>query len=404
MEKEIPISQEKSGRAGRLREACARLQALPLDRKISDAEWESATGELTNDDFEALKRLAGSYRDRAIEPSNAEAERLEEATASILLWPRDPEWTKATADAYRKAGWKGSEAEGFFAALARRTGRKRTKTRGKWVWTAAIFLGLVPAAVLVVALTSGINRASGVSTVQGPRNLEAVFDTQGVKTNIQVSESRLILFPDATVAEISAWITFPDHRVDLWEGQVTVLDADGQALTTRDLTFRASSDGPLEPGQGVEIFQQFNAHPFYDKVSSFQVTTSRILAQEAHPQDRKPLEFQGAETLAAGYQLRVWIQQDQWVDRFASKVHTLSLEFENAGLKPFADLQMALVWKDNLGKTLKTLVFRPVSAFRTALPPGARLPWTQETVFDTEVFSWPEGQPPHPVLELRAWQ
>lgn len=402
------MSQEKTGgggRAGRLREACARLQALPLDRQISETEWDAATGELTKDDLEALKRLAMSYRDRALEASNSEEERREEATASILLWPRDPAWTKATADAYRQVGWKGPEAEGFFSALARRTGRKTVRARGKWVLAAVVFLGVLPASVALVAvLSTGLNRTSGVSPVQGPRDLETVFDTQGVKTNIQVAQSRLILFPDATVAELSAWVMFPDHRIDLWEGRVTVLDAEGQALTSRELTFRSSTEGPLEAGQGVEIFQQFNAHPFYDKAFSFQVTTSRILAQQAHPQDRRPMDVVGGDGLPTGYRLQVWILEDQWVDRFASKVHTLSLELENAGLKPFADLQFALVWKDVLGKTLKTLVFRPVSAFRTALPSGARLPWTQETVFDTEVFSWLEGQAPHPILELRSWQ
>jgi len=30
--------------------------------------------------------------------------------------------------------------------------------------------------------------------------------------------------------------------------------------------------------------------------------------------------------------------------------------------------------------------------------------WTQETVFDTEVFAWAAGEEPHPVLELRRWQ
>lgn len=271
----------------------------------------------------------------------------------------------------------------------------------------ALFLTLVVVPIGVgalMAIWSGLNQRTGISPIQGPRTMEAVFDTQGVKTNIQVAQSRMILFPDATVAEVSAWVTFPEHRVDLWEGVVAVLDAQGQPLTQREVTFHAAAQGALEAGQGVELFEQFDAHPFYDRAVSFQIRTTRILAQEANPKTRTELALQGSQALPVGYQLKVWVQDSRWTDRFASRVHTLSLELENAGLKPFAELQFALVWRDALGKTLKTLLFRPVSAFRTALPSGARLPWSQETVFDTEVFSWAPGAEPYPVLELRQWQ
>jgi hypothetical protein len=134
------------------------------------------------------------------------------------------------------------------------------------------------------------------------------------------------------------------------------------------------------------------------------VITTRILAQEANPQDLREIPLTGLETLGQGYNLRVWVKDSRWADRFASKVHTYSLNIENSGLKPFAELQLALVWRDTNGKVLKTLVFRPVSAFRTALPSGAKLGWTQESVFDTEVFSWPLGSEPNSVLELRQWQ
>jgi len=248
------------------------------------------------------------------------------------------------------------------------------------------------------------NLGSPINQVQGPRALAAVFDTQGVKTNIQVAQSRLIIFPESTVAELSAWVTFPDHRVDLWEGTVSVLDSQGQVLAHRDLSFRASNQGPLDPGQGLEVFQQFDAWPWFDRVASFQVSTSRILAKEAEPKNRQEMPVEGLDALTPGYGLRVWVDGAGWADRFASRVHTLSLELENTGLKPFAELELELVWKDGAGKTLKTLVLRPVSAFRTALPSGGRLPWTQETVFDTEVFSWPAGSDPHPVLALGAWK
>jgi hypothetical protein len=405
-EKEIPISQEKNTKAARLREARQRLQDLPLERRPTDAEWDEITGELTADDLEHLKKLAIGYRDRALEgpESTSLEERIEEASSALLLWPRDPAWAQATIEAYRKALWKGPEAVAFLSALSRRQGTRAKGTRPQWLVPLVWLLVAAPVGVGVVFLWTGLDKGSGISPVQGPRNLQAVFDTQGVKANIEVAQSRMILFPDATVAELSAWVTFPDHRVDLWEGTVTVLDAQGGPLAQRDVTFRSSADGPIEPGQGVEIFQQFNAHPFYDKVSGFQVSTRRILAREAHPKDRRGMEVGGLDALTTGYNLKVWIQDQQWTDRFASKVHTLNLELENTGLKPFAELQFLLVWRDNHGKTLKTLVLRPVSAFRTALPSGGRLPWSQETVFDTEVFSWPAGQEPHPSLELKQWQ
>jgi hypothetical protein len=407
VEKEIPFSEERRSKAGRLREVSRRLQDFPLNRALSDAEWVQATEDLTKDDLEHLKNLAAGHRERAEEAARQGEfpEAIEEGTAAVLLWPMSRDWTRETAETLRSAGMNGDVAREFFRSLDRRTGKPATRKVPRWLWQilllfACVGLGIVGVLTLWPLLQSG---TSG-SQVQGPRPLETVFDTQGVKTNIQVAQCRLLIFPEATVAELSAWVTFPEHRVDLWEGTVSVLDAQGQALAHRDVTFRSSSQAPLEAGQGVEVFQQFDAWPWFDKVASFQVTTTRILAHEAHPHDRKEWPLTGAETLTAGYNLKVWLQDSQWSERFASKVHTLSLEFENTGLKPFSELQFALVWRDAKGQVLKTIRFRPVSAFRTALPPGARLGWKQETVFDTEVFSWPEGGEPYPILELQKWQ
>lgn len=406
MEKEIPIPQEKNTKASRLREACRRLQELPLHRPVTAAEWDNATGDLTGDDLEHLKKLAAGYRDRALESSGVSpAEQIEEARSAILLWPHDTGWFRSTAEEFRRAGWQGPEAKAFFEALSKRAGRRSGPQPPRGLLPLLLTLLLISSGIgLAVVFGPEFGKGKGVSPIQGPRDLQAVFDTQGVKTNIQVAGSRLLLFPDATVAEISAWVTFPDHRIDLWEGTVTVLDASGEPLTKREVTFHGSAEAPLEPGQGVEVFEQFNAHPFFDRVSGFQVATTRILAQEARPRDRRELSVAGLTALTAGYQLRVWILQDQWTDRFASRVHTLSLELENSGLKPFAELQFRLLWRDSSGKTLKTISLRPVSAFRTALPPGGKFPWTQESVFDTEVFSWSPGQEPHLSLELTRWQ
>ena len=399
------MAKEKN-KSARLRETVRQLQELPLERRPTAQEWEQLTSELTQDELEQLELMARGHLDRAKElVSGGDAEDVaDEARSAILLLPLNSEWAQEVVESLRTKKWSGTQAVAFYTSVGQRQGRRRVSVP-VWGWIALASLVMVPVGIVALfALGTQLEMIKPDQRLIGPRNLEAVFDTQGVKTNIQVAQSRLIIFPDATVAELSAWVTFPDHRVDVWEGTVDVLDGQGKTLTRREVTFRTSSEGPIEPGQGIEVFQQFDAWPWFDRVASFQVITTRILAQEAHPQNLKEMPLVGLETLGQGYNLRVWMKDSRWVDRFASKVHTLSLDLENSGLKPFAELQLALVWRDTGGKLLKTLVFRPVSAFRTALPSGARLGWTQESVFDTEVFSWPPGGEPNPVLELRLWQ
>jgi len=406
VEKDIPPA-EKRSKADRLRSCSRLLQELPLERVPTQAEWDEATLELTQDDFDHLRKMARGHLERAVAAAEEAdgAEAAEEARAAVLLWPREAGWSREVVTALRAAPWTGVDAEGWFELLDRRLGRRKRPKLAKWLIPLAVAIVAVPLGIWAAfSLGPGLVLGHPVSRVQGPRALEASFDTQGVKTNIQVAQSRLLIFPDATVAELSAWVTFPEHRVDLWEGTVSVLDPKGKTLTSRNVTFHASSEAPLEAGQGLPVFEQFDAWPWFDQVASFQVITTRILAQPAHPADRVEMALGGVEALTEGYGLKVWVKDSRWVDRFASRVHTFTFELENTGLKPFAQLQFALVWRNDEGKTLKTLVFRPVSPFRTALPSGAKLGWTQESVFDTEVFSWPAGGEPHPTLELRQWQ
>jgi hypothetical protein len=406
VEKDIPPA-EKRSKADRLRSCSRLLQEFPLERLPTQAEWDEATLELTQDDFDHLRKMARGHLERAVAAAEEAdgAEAAEEGRAAVLLWPRDAAWAREVVTALRAAPWKGIDAEGWFVLVGRRLGKRKPSKLPKWLIPLAVALAAVPLGVWAAfSLGPGLVLGHPVSRVQGPRSLEASFDTQGVKTNIQVAQSRLLIFPDATVAELSAWVTFPEHRVDLWEGTVSVLDPQGKTLTSRDVTFHSSSEAPLEAGQGLPVFEQFDAWPWFDQVASFQVITTRILAQPAHPADRVEMALGGVEALTEGYGLKVWVKDSRWVDRFASKVHTFTFEIENTGLKPFAQLQLALVWRNDQGKTLKTLVFRPVSPFRTALPSGGKLGWTQESVFDTEVFSWPAGGEPHPSLELRQWQ
>jgi len=205
------------------------------------------------------------------------------------------------------------------------------------------------------------------------------------------------------VAELSAWVLFPEDRLEVWEGTVNLLDTEGHALAKREVTFRASNQGPLEAGQGMEIFQQFDAFPWFDKVAGFQVSTTHILATPTQPKNRVEVPVAGADKLGPGYALKVWQVDSRWSQRFVSKVATLSLEIENTGLKPFGELQFALIWHSG-GKILKTQKLRAVSSFRTSLPSGGRLGLSQDAVFDTEVFSWPPGSEPLPTLELFSWR
>ena len=407
MEKEIPFSQEKRSKSERLREASRRLQEFSLERRVSEAEWNAATDELTRDDFDHLQRLADGHRERAEEALREKAfqDAVDEATAAILLWPKEPAWALETTKPFRSFQKTEPRVREFLRSADKRVGKRAPRKLPPWLWSVLILVVSVPLAIGGVVLLwhpAGSGLAGGQT--QGPRTLVATFDTQGIKTNIQVVQSRLLIFPEATVAELSAWVTFPEHSIELWEGTVSVLDHQGKALAHRDVVFRPAGQGRLEAGQGLEVFQQFDAWPWFDDAETFQVTTTRILAREAHPQNRQEWPLIGVETLTAGYGLNVWLQDSQWSARFASRVHTLSVEFENTGLKPFLELQFALVWRDDQGKTLKTIRFRPVSAYRTALGPGAHLGWVQESVFDTEVFSWPAGAQPHPVLELLQWQ
>jgi len=246
--------------------------------------------------------------------------------------------------------------------------------------------------------SDGIN-----APLQGPRTLGAAFDTQGVKTNIAVSQSRLLLFPEATVAEISAWVVFPDDKVGLWQGKVSVLDAAGKPLAERDVTFHKGDAPPLEPGQGMAVFQQFDAWPWFDKVASFQLTTTRILAQSAHPADKTTVAFTIDPPFPTGYKLRIWSLDQGWGDRFVSKVHKWSLEFENAGYQPFKELTLKLIWTSWDAKVIKTETLRPVTSFRSPLAPGNNVSWHQNSIFETEVYRWTDGREPLPRLEVVSW-
>lgn len=407
MENEIPNLPEKPSKADRLRSCSRELQGFPIEKPLPLEQWDKITEDLTPDDFDHLKKMAQGHLERAqgAAKDGDSEEAGEEARAAVLLWPRDRAWPRQVLEALKSVGWKGMEAEAFFVLLGRRIGKKAGKRRSRWSIPLIIALVAVAAGAWF-ALAWGPSVAWGhpVNPVQGPRGMEATFDTEGVKANIQVVQSHMLIFPEATVAELSAWVTFPDQKLEVWEGTVRVLDPQGNPLTSRDVTFYPSSGGPLQPGQGVAVFQQFDAWPWFDRVASFQVTTSKILAEPAKPSARQEMPVEGLGTLSEGYGLKVWINAYQWTDRFASKVQSLSLEFENSGLKAFSDLQFHLRWVSPDGTTLKTLTLRPVSSFRTALPPGGKLGWVQETVFDTEVFHWAPGSEPHPVLELAEWQ
>jgi len=407
VDKEIPTSRENTAKGGRLRDTARQLRSLPLDRPPTPLEWEQQTSELTKDEMDRLTAMASGHRERILEAETLE-DALEEASSAVLLRPLDNGWAGQVADVLRSKSWQGDEVHAFYAAVERRTGRKGRRRGRKlrpWLIPLIVVVAVAPlTAWAVFVLWPGLSPGAAFRTGVGPRTLEASVDTQGVKSNTQLLGSKLIVFPEATVAELSAWVTFPDHQVEVWEGNVSVLDSAGSVLATRAVEFHPSNQGPLEPGQGVEVFQQFDAWPWFDKAVAFQIATTKILAKETKPRDRTEMPLAGIDKLTSGYNLKVWLVGSHWSTRFAARVHQLDLEFGNTGLKPFSDLQMALRWSDDQGKVLKTQTIRPVSAFRTALPSGSKLGWSQETVFDTEVFPWEPGREPHPSLELTQWQ
>jgi hypothetical protein len=406
VDKDIPSVSEKTSRAARLREASRQLKSLPLDRPAPSKIWESLSDDLSQDDFEQLAKMAQGHLSRAVDAVKDTDVSLtaDEARSAVLLKPLDMTWAGLVVKTLKDAKWAGAEAFAFYSAVDKRRGRRASPSVPRWMIPAVIVVLAVPLTVwAVLVLGPALHMGPKTAPVQGPRDLPAAFDTQGVKTNIQIAQSHLLLYPEATVAELSAWVIFPEDRLEMWEGTVNMLDAEGQTLAKRDVTFRSSSQGPLEAGQGMEIFQQFDAWPWFDKVASFQVSTTRILAQPTQPKNRVELPVSGIDKLESGYAFKVWVTDSHWSDRFVSKVQTLSLEIENTGLKPFNALQFRLFWRSE-GKTLKTLSLRPVSSNRMALPSGGRLGLNQDTVFDTEVFSWTPGSEPVPTLELVSWR
>jgi hypothetical protein len=397
---------DKTSRAARLREAARELKTFPLDKPVPQTAWDEISDMLSQEDLNQLAKMAEGHLSRAIETVKDPDVSLtaEEARAAVLLRPLDGVWAGSVVAALKQAKWAGAEAFAFYSAMDKRRGRRASRRVPRWAVPVAILAVAVPLVVWAMfVLGPALHFGAPPAPVQGPRDLTATFDTQGVKTNIQVAQSRLLLYPEATVAELSAWVLFPDDKVEVWEGTVNLLDTQGQPLAKREVTFRASNQGPLEAGQGMEIFQQFDAWPWFDKVGGFQVSTTRILATPTHPKNRVELPVTGVDKLGPGYSIKVWLLGSSWSDRFVSKVANLSLEIENTGLKPFGELQFALRWRSQ-GKTLKTQTIRPVSSYRTALPSGGRLGLSQDAVFDTEVFSWPPGSDPLPSLELVSWR
>lgn len=406
MDQDIPSVSDKTSRAARLREASRQLKVLALDRPAPPSVWESLSDTLSQDDLNQLATMAQGHLARAVEAvKDPDASfTADEARAAVLLKPLDMLWARTVVQTLKQAKWAGAEAFAFYSAVDKRGGGRSSRAIPRWALPAVILVIAVPLVVwAVLVLGPALHLGPQPAPVQGPRDLSASFDTQGVKTNIEIAQSHLLLYPEATVAELSAWVIFPEDRVEVWEGTVNVLDTAGQPLAKRDVTFRSSSQGPLEAGQGMEIFQQFDAWPWYDKIGSFQVTTTRILAHPTDPKTKVELPVAGIDKLGPGYALKVWKLDGGWTDGFASKVASLSLEIENTGLKPFGELQFALVWRSE-GKTLKTVTLRPVSSARAALPSGAKLGLNPETVFSTEIFSWPPGAEPLPSLELVSWQ
>ncbi len=183
MDKEIPFSKEKPSKAERLREVSRHLQDFPLDRPLSETEWNQTTEDLTKDDLEHLRKLAAGHQERAAEAAAQGhlSEALEEAAAAILLWPNDAAWARKTAEIFGAGAGRSPEKEDFLRSLNRRVGKRARFAVPRWLWALAILAASVALGVGAIMTFWQTEAPEGSGPALGPRTLETNFDTQGIK-------------------------------------------------------------------------------------------------------------------------------------------------------------------------------------------------------------------------------
>ncbi|HVZ32599.1 MAG TPA: hypothetical protein VG963_09245, partial [Polyangiaceae bacterium] len=198
MDKDFPSVSEKSSRAARLREASRELKALPLDKPVPQAVWDELSGSLSQDDLDQLAKMALGHLERAVAAVKDPDVSLtaDEARAAVLLRPLDLVWAASVVTSLKEAKWAGAEAFAFYSAVDKRRGRRSSRKVPRWAIPAAILLISVPLVIWAIfVLGPSLHWGAPPAPVQGPRDLSATFDTQGVKTNIQIAQSRLLLYP-----------------------------------------------------------------------------------------------------------------------------------------------------------------------------------------------------------------
>ncbi len=402
-----------AGKAERLRDFMTRIKASPIDRVPSAKEWEELIDEagFTADDVDLLAKQVKGHQNRARQAaaSGDEETLVFEALQGMLLAPLESDFAREVALLTAKTA---PTVEGLADLRLRlkAAGSSRSGTRKNLVIlvVAALALLLVVAtAVTVLMLQPGGSAGAELAPPKVEavtRDLPFTLETRGVKTSLAIQKSQLQVYAEAAVIEIRARISIPDDRITAWAGSLLALDADGKALGSRPVELLNSREAPLEPGEAVEFFQQLDAQDWKERVVSLVFQTVEIAATPAVAPQRTALKVAGLERLTKGYQFVVSLVQSEWKERFATKVNESKLEIRNTGLKAFEALTFRLEWTLADGEVLKVQMLKPVSENRALLPSGVLVTLTNQAVFESEVFFWPEGSPPQPVIRLESWK
>lgn len=411
-----------SGKADRLRSFSKKLKEIPLNQRVSGAEWESwvEEAELTNDDLEQLTVMRDGYLTRASTYAQKALfqEAVEEWTNALQLFPADYLTLKAVIDAQSLVG-RGTEdtvefqkllmmRRKFFPRLPKlpQNGKKLTLPVLVALGTLLVlFLGIALGAVYKFVVLDSHTPSEATGKAGEPtqiRRLTLTIDTQGVKYKSDAESCKLLSYPEAHVIETRSWISFPENQITEWTADVLILDNNQQQLYKKTVVLKSDQDPPLVPGQAMEFFQQIDAMDWHDRANEVFVRTVSIKAKGVEQTQKKKMTLSGE--VPEGLNLEINLYESTWKTLFDRSINTLNLEIYNNGLKPIKELLVDLVWKDSTGNLLKTKSLRPVSAYRAELPSGARIPLQVEGEFPSEIFSWPEGQEPHPEVIIKKAQ
>lgn len=407
-----------TSKAERLRSFSRQLKEIPLTERVTPSQWDRMADEteLTPDDFVQLEQMRDGHLARAESYAQKAlfAEAVEEWTSALQLYPADFSTLKAVITAQSLVGRGTEETAEFQKLLMQRrkhfprlpaiNSNKKKLTLpalAAFITILVLFLGIGVGAIykflILDAQSTRTNTRPGEPSQV--RTLVFTIDTQGVKYRADQVHCQLLSYPEAHVIETQAWISFPENQITEWSAEVLILDADKKELFKKSITLRSDQDAPLEAGQSLAFFQQTDAQNWPERVSEVFLRTTSIKVKGVEQTQKIKMPLSG--TVPAGISLEANLYESSWKTLFDRSIHSLNFEIYNNGLKPIRELLVDIVWKDAAGNVLKTKSIRAVSAYRSELPSGARLPVQVEGEFPNEIFSWQDGQEPKPDLVIR---